>query len=144
MSHDERTAKLIEFEDEDTSEIFKKYIDFDGIVFKLKEGYTLDTDISLIEGRFWPFKRSLHRNKKLIEYLSNMDFSDIVLKKAKLYFVEDIDQIDKSKFSQKEIEMLQELNYGKSNNLIDENIIQDTLIDILIKARKKVQLIWLN
>lgn len=137
LSLDQRTSKLIEFEDEDTSEIFKKYIDFDGIVFKLKEGYTLDTDISLIEGRFWPLKRSLHRNKLLIEYLNNMDFSDIVLKKAIIYSVKDIDQIDESKFSQKEIDILQELNYGKSNNLTDENIIPDTLIDILIEARKK-------
>ena len=81
LTIDDRKLRLFEFEESETSKIFDEFIDYDGIVFKLKDGYSLDTNISPNEGYIWPLKNSLHRNRKLIEYLSNLDFSEIILKR---------------------------------------------------------------
>ena len=116
LSIDNCKERLFEFEDEETTKVFNKYIDYDGIVFKLKEGYTLDTNVSSKEGYVFPLKNLLHKNRKLIEYLNNLDFSEIILKKAELYGVRNIEQIDKSRFSSKEIEILKHLDLTKNKN----------------------------
>ena len=128
LSIDKSTSKLIEFEDEDTSEIFKKYIEFDGIVFKLKDYYSFDTDISLIEGYYYPLKKALFRNKKLIECLNILDFRDIVLKKAQAYGVKDISSINEEIFSKKEIEILRQLNVGQDSTLKENTDCKKTKI----------------
>ena len=62
--------------------------------------------------KFYPLRKMLNANKKLIEYLSGLDFSGIVLKKAESYGIQNIKQIDESRFSN----ILQRLNFGQTNN----------------------------
>lgn len=101
LSIDNKQLQLFEFEDSETHQIFNKYVDYDGIVFKLKDGITLDTMVSYNDEKFYPLRKMLNTNKKLIEYLSQLDFSGIVLKKAESYGIQNIEQIDESRFSNK-------------------------------------------
>ena len=39
LSIDNKQLQLFEFEDSETHQIFNKYLDYDGIVFKLKANY---------------------------------------------------------------------------------------------------------
>lgn len=66
--------------------------------------------------KFYPLRKMLNTNKKLIEYLSGLDFSGIVLKEAESYGIQNIEQIDESRFSNKELGILQYLNSGQTNN----------------------------
>lgn len=116
LSIDNQQLQLFEFEDSETHQLFNKYVDYDGIVFKLKDEITLDTMVSYNNEKFYPLKKMLNTNKKLIEYLSQLDFSEIVLKKAKLYGMQNIEQIDKYRFSNKELEILQQLNFEQTSN----------------------------
>lgn len=116
LSIDNKQLQLFEFEDSETHPIFNKYVDYDGIVFKLKDGITLDTMASYNDEKFYPLRKMLNTNKKLIEYLSGLDFSGIVLKKAESYGIQNIEQIDESRFSNKELGILQHLNSGQTNN----------------------------
>lgn len=116
LSIDNQQLQLFEFEDSETHQLFNKYVDYDGIVFKLKDEITLDTMVSYNNEKFYPLKKMLNTNKKLIEYLSQLDFSEIVLKKAKLYGMQNIEQIDKYRFSNKELEIFQQLNFEQTSN----------------------------
>ena len=86
--------------------MFNKYVDYDGIVFKLKDGITLDTMVSYNNETFYPLRKMLNTNKKLIEYLSQLDFSEIVLKKAETYGIQSAGNIESSLFSEKEKDIL--------------------------------------
>ena len=103
------------FEDDKFSDTFEKYVTYDGFVFKLKEGYTLNTNVSQIDGFVRPIKEVLRTNKCLMDYLNNLDFREIVLKKAQLYGYSTPDQIDDDIFSSKEIKILKgdRIFYGK-------------------------------
>lgn len=116
LSIDNQQLQLFEFEDSETHQLFNKYVDYDGIVFKLKDGITLDTMVSYNNEEFYPLKKMLNTNKKLIKYLFQLDFSEIVLKKAKLYGMQNIEQIDKYRFSNKELEIFQQLNFEQTSN----------------------------
>lgn len=102
------------FEDSKTHQIFNKYVTYDGITFKLKDGITLDTMASYNDKNFYPLRNLLNTNKELIEYLSKLDFTDIISKKAELYNTKKTKQIDESKFSHKEIEILKQSNLSKT------------------------------
>lgn len=104
------------FEDSITNQKFNKYVDYDGNIYKLKPGVTLNTMVSYNDKKFCPLKKLLNINSKLVEYLSQLDFEEIVSKKAKVYGVEKIEQIDKSIFSLKEIEILYNSNLFQNNN----------------------------
>lgn len=115
-------SKKFIFEDDKFSDTFEKYVTYDGSVFKLKEGYTLNTNVSQIDGFVWPIKEALKTNICLMNCLSNLDFKEIVLKKAQLYGYSAPDQIDDDIFSSKEIEILKGLGYRvkllhKKNNV---------------------------
>lgn len=81
LSLDNQKLKLFNFKDDPITSTFNKYVEYDGITFKLKEGYSLDTNVSPIEGRNFPLRYALQTNKKLLEYLQNVDFKEIVSKK---------------------------------------------------------------
>lgn len=106
LSIDNKQLQLFEFEDSEIHKIFNKYVDYDGIVFKLKDGITLDTMVTYNNETFYPLRKMLNTNKKLIEYLSQLDFSEIVLKKAEAYGIQSADNIDSSFFSEKEKDIL--------------------------------------
>ncbi len=68
--------------DAELSKEFSECVCYDGLKFQLKDGLQLDTkvpvnglDVSI------PVIRRLHANKKLVEYLNNLDFNEIISKK---------------------------------------------------------------
>ena len=54
LSLDNQKLKLFNFKDDPITSTFNKQVEYDGITFKLKEGYSLDTNVSPIEGRSFP------------------------------------------------------------------------------------------
>ena len=129
LSIDNKRSQLFEFEDSEIQQLFNKYVDYDGIVFKLKDGITLDTMASYNGGKLYPLRKMLNTSQKLIDYLSQLDFSGIVLKKAESYGIQNIEQIDESRFSNKEIDILKKLE----KKYIHEEIIQEIFRQLLIK-----------
>ena len=73
LSIDNQQLQLFEFEDSETHQIFSKYVDYDGVTFKLKDGITLDTMVSYNDEKFYPLRKMLNTNKKLIEYINDCD-----------------------------------------------------------------------
>ena len=109
LSMDDKN-QLFSFDDQKASITFDKYVDYDGVVFKLKDGFQIDTNVSHVEGFVLPLGKALITNRYLIKYLQNLDFSEIILKKAEIYGVQSIEDIDESRFSLKEINILKQLN----------------------------------
>ena len=68
LSIDNQKLQLFEFEDSETSQKFNDYVNYDGIIFKLKDGVTLETNVSHVENHVWPLGKALHTNKKSILY----------------------------------------------------------------------------
>lgn len=115
LAIDNRKVQLFEFSDSETNQIFNKYIDYDGIVFRFKDGINLETMASYNGEVFYPLKMLLNSSKNLIKYLSQLDFSEIVLKKVEIYEIQSLEQIDENIFSQKELEILHQLNFRQTN-----------------------------
>ena len=115
LSMDDRRG-LFKFDDNETSLTFNKYVDYDGVVFKLKDGFQIDTNVSHVEGHVLLLGKALFTNRYLIKYLNNLDFTEIVVKKAQLYGIKSMEDIDKSKFSLKEMEILKK--YTQEQQLI--------------------------
>lgn len=109
LTIDNHRLSLFEFEEKPFSELFIKYVDYDNSVFKIKDGYTLDTNVSPIEDYNWTLRDLFSRNCELIEYLNNLDFSEIVAKKLESYNIARQDDIEQ-KFSTKEITLIEQLN----------------------------------
>lgn len=107
---------FFDFNYQKTSYIFNKYVDYDGHIFKLKDGFSIDTNVSQVERFERTLGKTLITNPNLIEYLNNLDFSEIVLKKVELYGIQSIDEVDETKFSQKEIEILKLTKLGQTKN----------------------------
>ena len=72
------------FEEREPGIGFKKYVDFSGTAMKIKDGYTLDTNVSPNDKIKIPVKKTLFGSRSLLEYLSNFDFSEIVQKKSRV------------------------------------------------------------
>lgn len=72
----------------------------------------MDTNISPNDSIPITIGQSLFGNKFLFDYLSTLDFTDIILKKAEDYGIRDIDDINNGFFSMKEIELIN--NYYKN------------------------------
>ncbi len=119
LTIDNYKLKLFELEEAETSKTFNEFIYYDGITFKLKNGYSLNTNISPKQEYTWPLINSLHKSNKLIDYLNSIDFSEIVLKKAEIYGIQSISQIDESKFNYKEIEILKHLGFPQNNKALN-------------------------
>lgn len=119
LTIDNRNMKLFEFEDQPTSQIFNNYIDDDGIVFSIKKGFNLETNVSLAENCICPLKKILHTNRILLEYLQQLDIEKIVLRK--LCSMGGFESISKEKynylFSSKEKELIEKIYSKKEENI---------------------------
>ena len=113
LSLDNHKLNLFEFKDDLTTNTFNKYVDYNGITFKLKEGYSLDTNVSPIEGRNFPLRYALQTNKKLLEYLESVDFREIMSKKVSTMGYERLDKFDYL-FSNKEKQIILEMSETQS------------------------------
>ncbi len=113
LSIDNQKLQLFEFEDSEPSQKFNDYVDYDGTIFKLKDGVTLETNVSPVANHVWPLGKALHTDKKLIEYLGSLNFANIVQKKARIIGLESLQEKEKL-FSSKEKEILYEM-FGVSS-----------------------------
>lgn len=113
LSLDNYKLNLFEFKDDLTTNTFNKYVDYNGITFKLKEGYSLDTNVSPIEGHNFPLRYALQTNKKLLEYLQNVDFKEIVSKKISTVGYDRLERFDYI-FSTKEKQIILEMSETQS------------------------------
>ena len=84
LSIDNQKSQLFDFVDSETSPLFNEFVNYDGIEFKLKDGITLDTNVSPIKDHVFPLGKALHTNEHLIDYLEQLDFKDIKSKTKKL------------------------------------------------------------
>ena len=88
------------FSDLPFTQIFLKYMNYDGVIFTFKEGVTLDTEITISKNHSWTIRRLFIHNT-LINYLSTLDFKDIVLRKIKYLGEEKLEEFHYL-FSEKE------------------------------------------
>lgn len=120
LTIDNQKTKMFQFEEKELSNTFNKYVDSSGLFFKLKEGYTLDTNVSPIKGDNWPLKNLFNKNTDLTEHLRNFDFSEIIVKKMELFGIDRKEQLN-SIFSSKEIELIEQLNLNQTAKKLVKN-----------------------
>jgi hypothetical protein len=130
---------MYKFIDQETYSYFNEYVIFDGFTYRLKDGITLDTNVSPVSTRVLPLKYALHTNKKLIEYLSNLDFRKIILKKIKTLGIDRVDSFDLL-FSNKEKDIISDM-FGIKRNYIENNFNNLELDDLYDKESAKLALI---
>ena len=100
------SKQIFTFKDQEMS---SNYIEYDGFVYKLKEGLTLDTDVSKVEGFQKPLRKVLNTNQQLVELLSKMDFTDVISEKMRTYGIRSIEDLDSNIFSTKEIDFISQI-----------------------------------
>ena len=93
------------FEESEYSETFKKYVDYKDLIYKLKDGITLDTMVNNDNEHYFPLKRMLNSNIRLVEYLKTLDYKKIIIKKISFLGIENIYKF-KELFSNKEKEII--------------------------------------
>lgn len=103
------------YEEQDTSIWFNKYVDWSSGVIKIRDGYTLDTNVSPNNSMVIPVIKTFFGNKKLLAYLENFDFNEVVLKKAEAYGITNADEAPLDFFSEKEINILRTFQVGKNS-----------------------------
>lgn len=117
LTIDNQKLNIFYFKEESFSELFTRYVDYNNSVFKIKDGYTLDTDISPIKKYNYTLRSLFSRNPKLIDYLSNIDLSEIIVKKLKSYNLTKQDNLEQV-FSTKEIDFIKKLDMVNSKEKI--------------------------
>jgi hypothetical protein len=103
-----KEKKQFEFDECPPSPIFNTYVDFDGLVCKLKDGFTMETDVSAVEDTYFPLRKALQTNDKLLDYLDNVDYRVVIMKKINALGIEKIDELEVL-FSEKEKEIIKEM-----------------------------------
>ena len=73
--------KQFSFSDEQFSGFFNSVVDYDELGFRLKPGYTLDTNVSLNPTSVLPLQRMLNVNPVLLDYLKQFDFREVIYRK---------------------------------------------------------------
>ncbi len=121
LTIDNQKTNMFQFENKELSSTFNKYVDSSSWGFKLKKGYTLDTNISTMKDYNWTLRNLFNKNKDLIKYLRNLDFSEIITKKMESYCIENESQLD-TRFSNKEIELIAHLNLNQGNKKLVKSL----------------------
>ena len=126
LSIDDRKSQVFEFIENDFSKTFEEYIQFDGIKYKLKEGYNINSNIKVTKDDYYPLRKLLKTNNKLIEYINSFDLRDIVIKKISILGQSNKEML-KGCFSNKEKEVIIEMfNLNQEENNLN-NSYQKTL-----------------
>lgn len=141
-----------EYEEKEFTKEFKKFVNFDGFVYKLKEGLTLKSNTKLFKDKTYTIKDLFTSgvvNKKLSDYLINFDFRDIIIRKISLIGPNKIDKLA-CLFSNKEksiiyemfgIEDIEKKELDKSMSAYRRIYNQESIdIDNTIKALSKLKL----
>lgn len=106
--------KIFEFTDDKRSDIFKKYIEFNGICYKLKDNVSLNNDIEL------PLYKELRTNNLLIKYLNELNYEEIIIKKIMFLGIDKIKHYNML-FSNKEKEIIYKM-FGMDEMIRERNI----------------------
>lgn len=95
------------FKNSEPSQDFSRYVETTGNKCKIKEGYNLETNLSPVEGKYWPLARLLEMksSENLKKLLISIDLGEIVEKKVNALGEERIRR-NKSLLTDKEIELL--------------------------------------
>lgn len=101
------------FVDSDFSYAFYENTLFDGVSYKLIDGYKLNTSKEKGYNNF--INKILFTNDRLIDYISNLDFREIVFRKVEFIGYNNIDRYGYL-FSNKEKEIIKELKDYDINN----------------------------
>ena len=134
-----------EFKETVPSSNFDKYIDYDNNIFKLKDGLSLNSMVNLshLQNIEMPLYKVLITNKKLIKYLNDLEYREIILKKINYLGIDNINNFD-TLFSNKEKEIIYKM-FGidkmyrerSINNLNNTSDREDNDIDKTIKYLEK-------
>jgi len=114
LATDECNYDEIEITGEPISKNFKKYVDYDGKAFKLKEGFTLDSMVLNESGYKVTLRNYLSSSRFLNSYLSGFDFHDVISKKMSYLKIDDTAKLTEEYFSKKEMEMASAINVVRS------------------------------
>ena len=112
LTKDTQTSKKYKLGSGKLSDTFNKYVSYDKGIYKLKDGFTMDSVITSVNGLECPLARLLHVNVPVVEYFQEVDFMDIIDKKIKMLGFNDM-PIDSMLFSSKEKEIYKECKVEK-------------------------------
>lgn len=72
------------FKNREPSQDFSRYVELNGYINKLKEGYTLESNLSPVEGEYWPLSKLLEKkaSKTLMNFLESIDLGEVIEKKV--------------------------------------------------------------
>ncbi len=107
LSIDNRLMKTFEYDDEEFCHVFNEYIRCVDGIYQPIEDIDLDTLVPFGE-KLVPLRKRLHTNKKLVEYLSLLDFREIIFKKITLLSDKHIDTLP-DYFCDKEKEIISKI-----------------------------------
>lgn len=108
---DNQTTKMFNVEDSKISEIFLDYVKYENGVFKLKNELTfvIDQDSDNYSNYPVSLRRFLAYNQKLVTYLNQLDFKDLIIKKIYLIGTKNWDKLNYL-FSKKEQEIISNIS----------------------------------
>ena len=127
---DNKKLHLFRYRNGGKSKLFDEYVDYDGVNFKLKDGISLDTIVSSNKDNNYTLRELLSTNKRLIDYLSELDFRKIIIKKIESLGVDGLDSFDLL-FSNKEKEIIYKMfgidnmHREKSKRQLENNKLSD-------------------
>lgn len=120
ISTDQDGKKQFKFINSDFTRQFKDFVVSDELGYKLKEGFTLESNIKSsneMESLLNQFLCDNAINRKLREYFNTFDFRDIIIHKINLIGVDRIDKLS-NKFSNKEKEIINEMQREEEQKYI--------------------------
>ena len=100
------------FGDSMLSKAFNTYINYTFGACEVKAGYTIDTNISDSDERPITIGEILDNNTYLEEYLTKLDFGDIIKRKADTLGISTLEEVNPFIFCPKEIEILNAIHFG--------------------------------
>ena len=104
ISTEQIELQQFKYEEKAFTKQFEGLVDFDGLVYKLKDGLTLESDTKLFKDKVYTINELFIAgvvNKKLLRYFTNFDFRDIIIHKINLIGLDRIGQLS-CLFSDKE------------------------------------------
>lgn len=107
LSNDSIALERVELEEREFSENFNKYVEYSDTFYQLKYGYSMDSIVSLmpIQNIELSLIKVLNTNKFLIQYLKELDFREIIVKKIIALGIDRINDYEML-FSKKEKEII--------------------------------------
>lgn len=102
------------FEEKGFTKSFNSLINYDGTVFSLKNGINIDTSVIGTKTEPLSVREALHTNEKLLVYLNNIDFGEIVIKKVNIIGYKKMAELNYL-FSNKEKEFITRIYNYKPN-----------------------------